>query len=148
MFLRRGSQYSFHQKLFLPPLLGFYVSRCRTDLDPKIPTTVQGHTGSLVSPGYPYSYPIITCTWNIVVPDGYMMVMNLVDFEISCEGGSKLLLGEDSFCGSNKPSRLLTFRSDLKVQMVAKKAKDNRGFRATFLMTKRDPNGWFILPFS
>ena len=102
---------------------------------------MQGHTGSLVSPGYPHSYPIITCTWNIKVPDGYIVEVDIEDFEMDCAGGSKLLVGEHAYCGSEKPSGLLTSESDLKIQMVAKKAQDNRGFRATFTMTER---GWLI----
>ena len=132
---------TFSNKLSLFLSLGLYTSRCRTDISPSQPITLQGHTGSLVSPGYPLCYPIITCTWEIVVPDGYLMVMNLADFEISCAGGSKLLVGEEAFCNSNKPSRPFTFKSDLKIQMVSKEAQNNRGFRATFSMTERDPHG-------
>lgn len=110
---------------------------CRTDsyLDKAI--ELEGNTGSLVSPGYPYSYPIITCTWKIKVPDGHIVEVIIADFEMDCAKGSKLLVGEDTFCGSGKPSGLLTSESDIKIQMIAKVARNNRGFRATFSMEKR-----------
>ena len=94
-----------------------------------------------MSPGYPLCYPIITCTLEIVVPVGYIMVINLADFEISCAEDSKLLVGEEAFCGLNKPFSPVTFKSDLKIQMVSKEAQTNRGFRATFSMTERGPHG-------
>ena len=65
------------------------------------------------------------------------MEVKIEDFQVDCAGGSKLAVGEDSFCGSNKPSGLFTSESNLKIQMVAKEAQDNRGFRATFSMTER-----------
>lgn len=114
-----------------------YTSRCRTDTKPQKPIEVRGYTGSLVSPGYPYSYPIITCTWKIVVPDGYIVEVKIDDFDMACSGGSKLQVGKDTFCGSNKPSGLLTSESDLMIQMIITEAQDNRGFRATFTMTER-----------
>ena len=114
-----------------------YTSRCRTDTKPQKPIEVGGYTGSLVSPGYPYSYPIITCTWKIVVPDGYIVEVKIDDFDMACLGGSKLQVGKDTFCGSNKPSGLLTSESDLMIQMIITEAQDNRGFRATFTMTER-----------
>ena len=114
-----------------------YISRCRTDTKPQKPFEVRGYTGSLVSPGYPYSYPIITCTWKIVVPDGYIVEVKIDDFDMACSGGSKLQVGKDTFCGSNKPSGLLTSESDLMIQMIITEAQDNRGFRATFTMTER-----------
>jgi len=128
-----------------------YTSRCRTDVNQEKPIKVKGHTGSLLSPGYPYSYPIITCTWNIVVPDGHIVEVKIEDFQMDCTGGSKLVVGEDSFCGSNKPSGLLTSESNLKIQMVAKEAQDNRGFRATFSMTERELAvasivPWIVIP--
>lgn len=69
------------------------------------------------------------------------MEVNIKDFQMDCAGGSKLVVGEDSFCGSDKPSGLLTSESDLKIQMIANEARDDRGFHATFSMTER---GWFI----
>jgi len=98
---------------------------------------VKGNAGSLVSPGYPNSYPIITCTWSIVVPNGYIAEMNIKDFEMNCAGGSELQVGKDHFCGSKKPSGLLTSESDLEIKMISKVAQNNRGFHATFSMTKK-----------
>ncbi|XP_078352602.1 dorsal-ventral patterning tolloid-like protein 1 [Oculina patagonica] len=128
-----------------------YTSRCRTDISPEEPIKVQGNTGSLVSPGYPNSYPIITCTWNIVVPDGYIVEMDVKDFEMDCAGNSELQVGKDRYCGSKKPSGLLTSESDLKIKMISKVAQNNRGFRATFSMTKKELNvasivPWIVIP--
>lgn len=101
--------------------------------------TLESHTGSIVSPGYPHSYPIISCTWNIKVPDGYILKVKVEDFELDCIGGNKLVVGQDSFCGSSKPSGVLSLERDLKIQMITREAKDNRGFRATFSMKEQ---GW------
>ncbi|XP_068690309.1 tolloid-like protein 2 isoform X1 [Montipora capricornis] len=140
--------------------LGFYAifgvtpqvhtSRCRTDLmDNSI--SIQSHTGSIVSPGYPHSYPIITCTWNIKVPDGYILEVTIKDFEMDCTGGSKLIVGEDSFCGSDKPYGVLSSEMDMKIQMIATKAKDNSGFLATFSMAEQEIDiasiiPWIVIP--
>lgn len=98
---------------------------------------VQGSTGSLVSPGYPNSYPIITCTWNIIVPHGHIAELNVKDFEMDCAGDSGLQIDKEHYCGSKKPSGLLTSESDMKLKMTIKVAQNNRGFRATFSMTKK-----------
>lgn len=117
-------------------LLG-YKSRCRTDVNPGKPIRVKGNTGSLVSPGYPNSYPITSCTWRIVVPNGHIVEMNIKDFEMNCAGGSELQVGKDHFCGSKKPSDLLTSEVDMEIKMISKLAQNNRGFYATFSMTKK-----------
>ena len=103
--------------------------------------TLESHTGSIVSPGYPHSYPIISCTWNIKVPNSYILEVNVEDFELDCSGGNKLIVGQDSFCGSNKPSGMLSSEKDLKIQMITREANDNRGFRATFSMKEQ---GWWM----
>ena len=59
------------------------------------------------------------------------------DFEMSCAGNSKLQVGKEDFCGSKKPSGLLTSESDLRIKMIVKEAQDNRGFRATFVTRKK-----------
>ena len=74
-----------------------------------------------------------------MVPHGYIVEIKIEDFEMDCSGGSKLQVGNDAFCGSTKPSGLLASESDLKIQMIATEARDNRGFRATFTMTEK---GW------
>jgi len=128
-----------------------YTSRCQTDVSPGKPIKVKGNAGSLVSPGYPNSYPIITCTWSIVVPNGYIAEMNIKDFEMNCAGGSELQVGKDHFCGSKKPSGLLTSESDLEIKMISKVAQNNRGFHATFSMTKKEVDvasivPWIVIP--
>lgn len=72
-----------------------------------------------------------------MVPDGYIVEVKIDDFDMACSEGSKLQVGKDTFCGSNKPSGLLTSESDLMIQMIITEAQDNRGFRATFTMTER-----------
>ena len=73
----------------------------------------------------------------MVVPNGYIVEVNIKDFEMNCAGGSELQVGKDHFCGSKKPSGLLTSESDLQIKMISKLAQSNRGFRATFSLTKR-----------
>ncbi|XP_074610724.1 tolloid-like protein 2 [Acropora palmata] len=128
-----------------------YTSRCRTDSNMDNLLTLESHTGSIVSPGYPHSYPIISCTWNIKVPNSYILEVNVEDFELDCSGGNKLIVGQNSFCGSNKPSAMLSSEKDLKIQMITREAKDNRGFRATFSMKEREVDvanivPWIVIP--
>lgn len=63
--------------------------------------------------------------------------MDVKDFQMNCAGGSELQVGKDHFCGSKKPSGLLTFEADLEIKMISKLAQNNRGFYATFSMTKK-----------
>lgn len=151
-----GKDYSSGKQVDPNSATGFYAtyevtqqdstSRCRTDLNAENHITMKGSTGSLVSPGYPNSYPIITCTWSLVVPDGHILEMNVKDFEISCFGNSKLQIGKEDFCGSNKPQGLLTSDSDLRVKMVVTKAQNNRGFRAEFVTKKKEFDAASIVP--
>ena len=63
--------------------------------------------------------------------------MNIKDFEMNCAGGNELQVGKDHFCGSKKPSGLLTSEVDLEIKMISKLAQNKRGFHATFSMTKK-----------
>ena len=66
------------------------------------------------------------------------MEVDFRDFELDCAGGSSLKVGEQNeFCGSKKPDNVLTSTSDLKFNMVIKKAGNYRGFRATFSLRER-----------
>lgn len=114
-----------------------HTSRCRTDSNKENFITLKGSRGSLVSPGYPNSYPIITCTWRLVVPDDHILEMDVQDFEMSCDGKSKLQVGQEVFCGSKKPQGLLTSDSDLTVRMIVTESQNNRGFRAEFVTKEK-----------
>lgn len=71
------------------------------------------------------------------MPDGYIVEVDVKDFEMDCARDSGLRVEKDHFCGSKKPSGLLTSESDFKIKMISKVAQNNRGFRATFSMTKK-----------
>lgn len=127
--------------------LSGHTSRCRTDSNKENFITLKGSRGSLVSPGYPNSYPIITCTWRLVVPDGHILEMDVQDFEMSCDGKSKLQVGQEVFCGSKKPQGLLTSDSDLTVRMIVTESQNNRGFRAEFVTKEKGNYQWYFVWF-
>ena len=117
-----------------------YTSRCRTDLSSAGETVlkIKDSSGSLVSPGYPYSSPAILCHWKIIVPKQHILELNVQDFELDCQSGSALKISEESeYCGSNKPKPTITSDEDLNIKLTVTVPQFRRGFRAKFSLTKR-----------
>lgn len=66
-----------------------YKSCCCIDVSFGKLIKVKGNMGLLVSFGYFNFYLVIICIWSIVVLNGYIVEMNIKDFEMNCVGGSE-----------------------------------------------------------
>lgn len=107
---------------------------------------IEDSSGVIASPNFPDSYPpTINCTWEIMAPPSFRVVLNFTNFELEeqaqCSYDRVSIYTEDkdgrihlygSFCGSTLPPEITSETNKLQLEFSTDSSNQFAGFNAVF----------------